>query len=247
MNKKLLKDYGLYARSEFGISSNKLNEYEKFMNHSGGIGYYDPNILEERELNVTQMSVYSRLFMDKILFLGTEVNSDIANILNSQMMYLNMITDKEGGESIKLFINSPGGSVTDGLAIYDVMNFVEPDIETYCLGSCASMASIILSSGTSGKRYSLPNGEIMIHQVSGGTGITQCADIQIAANRMQRDQDTLFRILAENTGKDIKEIEEDADRDHWFTPEEALKYGPKGLIDKVIKKSSMKDDSEKEE
>ena len=233
---KLEKDYRNFAKSEYGVSSLTMDRAQKAISKSamqGGL--YDPTIIEERELNVAPMSVFSRLFMDRILFLGTDVNSDIANVLNSQLMYLNMVDDSS---DIKMFINSPGGSVTDGLAIYDVMNFVEPDIKTYCMGMCASMASVLVSSGAKGKRYSLPHGSIMLHQVSGGTGLAQCADIKIVANRIQQDQDILYKILSENTGKTIEEITVDADRDHWLTPEEALNYGPHGLIDKIIKKSN---------
>lgn len=217
-------DFEKYAISR-GISSNTLDSYRKATN-----SMVNPMILEEREMNVIGLDVFSRLMYDRILFLGTEVNEDSANIINSQLMYLNSI----GDDDVKLFINSPGGSVTDGLAIYDVMNFITPDVSTYCMGKCASMGAVLLSSGTKGKRYSLPHGDIMIHQVSGGTGRAQCSDIQIVAEEIKKTQDTLYRILSENTGKTIEQIAKDADRDCWFTAEEAKEYG---LIDEIIKKS----------
>ena len=132
-----------------------------------------------------------------------------------------------------MFINSPGGSCIDGLAIYDVMNFIDPDVSTYCMGMCASMGSILVSSGAKGKRFILPNGEVMIHQVSSSTGRVQNADLQIAAKESQKTQNILYNILAVNTGKSFEEIERDADRDHWFTAQEAVDYG---LIDKIVSK-----------
>ena len=166
---------------------------------------------------------------DRILFLGTVIDEDSANIVNSQLMYLNSI----GDDDIKMFINSPGGSVIDGLSIYDVMNYVTPDVSTYCMGMCASMGSILLSSGAKGKRYSLPNGEVMIHQVSGYTE-GQFADMNIAVKHSGRLQETLYNILAKNTGKTYEDIFKDADRDNWFTAKEALEYG---LIDEIITKA----------
>lgn len=217
-------DFEKYALSR-GISSTKLDGYKKhsLQNYRG----VNPVILEEREMNVIGLDIFSRLMYDRILFLGTVVDEDSANIINSQLMYLNSI----GDEDIKMFINSPGGSVIDGLSIYDVMNYVTPDVSTYCIGMCASMGSILLSSGAKGKRYSLPNGEVMIHQVSGGTE-GQFSDMQIAVKHAGRLQDKLYNILAENTGKTFEQIQKDADRDNWFTAQEALDYG---LIDEIIK------------
>jgi len=223
----MITDFEKFAMSK-GISTNKIDGYTKY-NFSNGI--IEPYILEERTLNCAPMSVFSRLMYDKIIFLGSEINEDVANIINAQLLYLNSITDKE--EDIKMFINSPGGSCIDGLAIYDVMNFIDPDVSTYCMGMCASMGSILVSSGAKGKRYILPNGSVMIHQVSSGTGRVQNADLQIAAKESQKIQNTLYNILAANTGKSFEEIERDADRDHWFTAQEAVDYG---LIDKIVTK-----------
>ncbi len=219
-----LTDFEKFAVSR-GISTNKLDGYKKYSlkNYRG----VNPVILEEREMNVIGLDIFSRLMYDRILFLGTVIDEDSANVINSQLMYLNSI----GDEDIKMFINSPGGSVIDGLSIYDVMNYVTPDVSTYCMGMCASMGSILLSSGAKGKRYALPNGEVMIHQVGGGCD-GQFSDMEIAVKHAGRLQDKLFNILAENTGKTYEQIKRDADRDNWFTAEEAREYG---LIDEIIK------------
>ena len=222
----MITDFEKFAMSQ-GIGTNKLNGYEKYNIKNGLI---EPYILEERTLNCAPMSVFSRLMYDKIIFLGSEINEDVANIINAQLLYLNSITDKE--EDIKMFINSPGGSCIDGLAIYDVMNFIDPDVSTYCMGMCASMGSILVSSGAKGKRFILPNGEVMIHQVSGGA-YGQFADMDIAVKHAGRIQETLYNILAENTGKSYDQIFKDADRDNWFSAQEAVDYG---LVDKIITK-----------
>lgn len=223
----MITDFEKFAMSK-GISTNKIDGYTKYNTRNGII---EPYILEERTLNCAPMSVFSRLMYDKIIFLGSEINEDVANIINAQLLYLNSITDKD--EDIKMFINSPGGSCIDGLAIYDVMNFIDPDVSTYCMGMCASMGSILVSSGAKGKRFILPNGSVMIHQVSSSTGRVQNADLQIAAKESQKIQNTLYNILAANTGKSFEEIERDADRDHWFSAQESVDYG---LIDKIVTK-----------
>lgn len=229
MNYKL-NDFEKFAIDK-GIGTSKLTSFEKYN------GYINPMILEERQMNVTAIDIYSRLMYDKIIFLGSEVNSDVANIINAQLLYLNSITDKY--DTIKVFINSPGGECLSGLAIHDCMNFVLPDVATYCMGMAASMASIILSSGARGKRYALPNSKIMIHQVASYNGYLKNADLQIEARESQKIQNILYNILAENTGKTFEEIEKDADRDHWLMPNEALPgvYGTYGLIDEIITKS----------
>lgn len=218
-----MTDFEKYALSN-GVNSLTLGDYKRATN-----GMINPTIIEERSLNVATMDVFSRLMADRIIFLGTAINDDVANIVTSQMMYLNSVDDES---DIKLFINSPGGSVIDGLAIYDIMNWIKPDVATYAMGMAASMGSILLSSGAKGKRYSLPHSRIMIHQVSGGAN-GQNTDIQIVAREIQKHQDELYHILAENTGKSFEQINEDAERDHWFTSKEALEYG---LIDEIIAK-----------
>lgn len=218
-----MRDFEKYAVSR-GISSNTLDSYQK---HTNSI--ISPTIIEERSLNMVTMDVFSRLMGDRIIFLGTAINDDVANIITSQLMYLNSVDPLS---DIKMFINSPGGSVIDGLAIYDVMNWVDCDVATYTMGMAASMGSILVSSGEKGKRYALPNSTIMIHQVSSGA-YGQNADIQIAAKESQKWQNLLYNILSKNTGKSFDQINEDADRDHWFMAQEALEYG---LIDEIITK-----------
>lgn len=220
-----MNDFEKFAVSK-GIGTNKLDGYNK---HAIKNGIISPTILEERSLNVIGLDIFSRLQYDRILFLGTGIDEDVANIINAQLLYLNSI----GDDDIKMFINSPGGNCIDGLAIYDVMNFVTPDISTYCMGMCASMASILVSSGTKGKRYILPNGEVMIHQVRGGSeGVM--ADMKIAVQHADKIQTKLYNILAQNTGKTFEQIEKDADRDCWFMAQEAVAYG---LVDKIVTKS----------
>ena len=220
-----MNDFEKFAVSN-GVGTNKLDGYNKYIVKNGIIS---PTILEERSLNVIGLDIFSRLQYDRILFLGTVIDEDVANIINAQLLYLNSI----GDDDIKMFINSPGGSCIDGLAIYDVMNFVTPDISTYCMGMCASMASILVSSGTKGKRYILPNGEVMIHQLRGGSqGVM--ADMKIDVAHAEQTQNKLYNILAKNTGKTFAQIEKDADRDNWFTAEAAVEYG---LIDKIVTKS----------
>jgi ATP-dependent Clp protease protease subunit len=223
------KDYELFARSEFGIGSNKISEYDKYLVKTNS-GYIDPYILEEREMNVTQMSVFSRLFKDRILFLGTEINRDSANILMSQLMYLNSVDDTE---DIKLYINSGGGEVYSGLGIYDVMNYIEPEVSTYCMGTCASMAAVLLSSGADGKRYALPHGKVMIHQPSTGIGRIKAMDLKVEFEEMEKCKDTLYNILAENMKKSPEEVAELCMLDKWYTSDEAAAAG---LIDSVIRK-----------
>lgn len=222
-----MNDFEKFAVSN-GIGTNKLDGYSKYLIKNG---YVNPTILEERQLNVVGIDVFSRLMYDKIIYLGTGINADVANVINAQLLYLNSISDKN--DEIKMFINSPGGSVIDGLSIYDIMNFIDPTVSTYCTGLAASMGSILISSGAKGKRYSLPHGKIMIHQVSNGIDRAQCADIQIMADETKKIQNDLYKILSENTGKSFEEIERDADRDKWFTAEEAIQYG---LIDNIITK-----------
>lgn len=219
----LIKDFNKFAVSN-GVSSNTLHGYQQYTN-----GMISPTIIEERQMNAVTMDVFSRLMAERIIFLGTGINDDVANIITSQLMYLNSI-DSES--DIKLFINSPGGSVIDGLAIYDVMNWVDADVATYAMGMAASMGSILLSSGEKGKRYSLPHSRVMIHQVSSGAQ-GQYADLEIAVREAKKYQDELYKILAENTGKPFDQIFTDADRDCWFTSKEALEYG---LIDEIITK-----------
>ena len=191
---KMYNDYAKFAKSNCGVSSSVLDGYARHQDL-----YLNPTIIEERKLNVAQMDVFSRLMMDRILWLNTEVDADVMNILNSQMLYLDSISD----DDISLYINSPGGSVVAGLSTYDIMNYINSDVATYCMGMSASMGAVLLSSGTKGKRYSLPHGEILIHQPLGGAQ-GQASDILIAAEQIRKCKDTLYGILSQNTGKSVE-------------------------------------------
>lgn len=187
-----------------------------------------PTVLEKKNNYERCYDLYSRLLEDRIIFLTNEIDDNNANIIISELLYLDSISN----EDIYIYINSPGGSITSGMAIYDTMNYIKSDIVTICIGMAASMASILLSSGTKGKRYILPNGEVMIHQPLGGTS-GQATEIKIHAERIMKLKDKLNRILSKNTNTSLNKIEQDTERDYFMNAEEALKYG---LVDKIIKK-----------
>jgi len=187
--------------------------------------YINPTIIEERKLNVASMDVFSRLLMDRIIFIGTEINSDVSNIINAQLLWLDSINHNE----ITIYINSPGGSVYAGLSIFDTMHIIESPIKTVCIGMAASMASILLTAGD--KRYALPHSRVMIHQPLGGVK-GQASDIVITANEITKLKDELNQILATKTGQPLDKIYNDTDRDYYMTAEEAKEYG---IIDEVIK------------
>lgn len=190
-----------------------------------------PNIIEERRMNAVAMDVFSRLMMDRIIFLGVPIDDYVANIVTAQLLFLES-TDSQ--KDILMYINSPGGSVYAGLGMYDTMQYVRPDVATICTGMAASMGAILLCSGASGKRTALPHSRVMIHQPMGGIG-GQASDIQITANEIKKIKTELYQILADHSGKDIKQIEEDSDRDYWMKAPEALKYG---LIDEVLERKN---------
>lgn len=185
-----------------------------------------PMIIDKEEGVEKSFDIYSRLLKDRIVFLSGEINDEVANLIVSELLYLNSLNN----EDIYLYINSPGGSVTSGMAIYDTMNFIKCDVSTICVGICASMAAFLLSSGAKGKRVCLKNGEVMIHQPLGGVQ-GQATEIKIHAERIIKLKEKLNKILASNTGKDIKKIERDTERDYYLDSEEALEYG---LVDKVL-------------
>lgn len=188
-----------------------------------------PTVIEKTHQGERAYDIYSRLLTDRIIFLGTPIDDNVANIVIAQLLFLaNQAPEKD----IKLYINSPGGSVTAGLAIYDTMQFVKPDVSTICVGMAASMSAVLLAAGAKGKRFALPNAEIMIHQVMGGME-GQASDIKIRAERILRIKDQLNKILGKHTGKDLATLEKDTDRDYFMTAAETVKYG---LIDKVITK-----------
>lgn len=185
-----------------------------------------PMIIDKEEGVEKSFDIYSRLLKDRIVFLSGEINDEVANLIVSELLYLNSLNN----EDIYLYINSPGGSVTAGMAIYDTMNFIKCDVSTICVGMCASMAAFLLSSGTKGKRVCLKNGEVMIHQPLGGVR-GQATEIKIHAERIIKLKEKLNKILASNTGKNIKDIQRDTERDYYLDSKEALEYG---LVDKVL-------------
>lgn len=185
-----------------------------------------PTVVEKNNNYERSYDIYSRLLKDRIIILSGEITDESANIVVSELLYLDSINHND----ISLYINSPGGSVTAGMAIYDTMNFIKSNVSTICIGMCASMAAFLLSSGTKGKRYALPNSEVMIHQPLGGAS-GQATEIKIAAEHILKTKDKLNKILSNNTGKSIKIIEKDTDRDNYMSSNEALEYG---LIDKIL-------------
>lgn len=219
------KDFKVFAKDQ-GLSSHVIDDYFKCMGNT----YIEPTIVEERSLHATQISVFSRLFMERILFLGTEIDDMVANIINSQILFLDMESDKP----ITMYINSPGGSVYAGLSIYDLFKYVSAPINTTCMGMAASMGAVLLAAGDKGQRSALPHSRIMIHQPSGGLGRSTASDIQIHYEEIMKCEEDLYKILAESTGREYDEIKEACDRDKWFRANEAVDYG---LIDKVITKN----------
>ena len=226
MNQKT--EFEKYAIQHLGINSLNLYNYQRRSNIQAN--YISPTIIEERQLNVAQMDVFSRLMMDRIIFLGTGINDNVSNIIQAQLLFLES-TDKE--KDIQIYLNSPGGGVYAGLGIYDTMQYVTPDIATICTGLAASMGAVLLCAGTKGKRTALKHARVMIHQPSGGAeGMS--SDIQIAAKEIQILKDELYEIIAAHTGKSFEEVEKDSDRDYWMTSTEAKAYG---MIDEVLFKT----------
>ena len=195
--------------------------------------YISPSILEERQLNVTQMDVFSRLMMDRIIFLGTEINDYTANVIQAQLLYLN---SNEPDRDIHLYLNTPGGSVYAGLGIYDTMQFISSKVSTMCTGMAASMGAVLLVAGEKGMRSALPHSRVMIHQPMGGIQ-GQASDIEITAREILKLKDELYQIIADHSSQAIDKIRQDADRDYWMTAQEALDYG---MIDRVYTKSERK-------
>lgn len=211
-----------YATKHHGINSLVLEKYASTVTD-----YISPTIIEERLLNIAQMDVFSRLMMDRIIFLGDEVNDYVANIIQAQLLFLESSDPKR---DIQIYINSPGGSVYAGLGIYDTMQFIAPDVATICTGIAASMAAILLCAGAKGKRSALKHSRIMIHQPMGGIQ-GQASDIEITAREIQKLKKELYEIIAVHTGQDFEKVWTDSDRDHWMTSEEAKQYG---MIDEVL-------------
>ena len=217
-----------YATKHAGISSADL---ERYMRTSvPDINGFTPQVIEERQMNVVGMDVFSRLMMDRIIFLGVPVNDYVANVIQAQLLFLESTDNKR---DIQMFINSPGGSVISGLGIYDTMQYVAPEIGTICTGLAASMGAVLLCAGTKGKRTCLPHSRVMIHQPSGGMQ-GQFSDMEISYNLIKSMRNELYDIMAKHTGKTFEQIEKDSDRDNWMTATEAKEYG---LVDEVLTRS----------
>ena len=217
------KEFEKYAVKHKGISSGTLHNYQAHFNPTN----LTPYIIEERPMNIAQMDVFSRLMMDRIIFLGEGINDYVANIITAQLLFMESV---DRTRDIQMYINSPGGSVYAGLGVYDTMQFISPDVSTICTGIAASMGQVLLCAGVKGKRTALKHSRIMMHQPSGGIG-GQATDIEITAREIKKLRQELYEITASHTGKTIEEIAKDSDRDYWLTSTEAKEYG---LVDEVL-------------
>jgi ATP-dependent Clp protease protease subunit len=217
-------EFKKYATKHAGINSLVYDQYSRVQNN-----YITPNIIEERQLNVASMDVFSRLMMDRIIFLGVPIDDDVANIIQAQLLFLES-TDAE--KDISIYFNTPGGSVYAGLGIYDTMQYIVPEINTICTGMAASMGAVLLTAGTKGKRSALPHSRVMIHQPMGGAQ-GQASDIEITAREIKKLKNELYEIIATHSGNTLKKIEKDSDRDYWMTAIEAKEYG---MIDEILER-----------
>lgn len=215
-------EFEKYAVKHRGISSLTLHDYQKHQ-----VTNLTPNIIEERPMNIAVMDVYSRLMMDRIIFLGYPINDEVANIVTAQLLFLES-TDRT--RDIQMYINCPGGSVYAGLGMYDTLQYITPDVATICIGMAASMGAVLMCAGTKGKRTALKHSRIMMHQPSGAIG-GQASDIEITVNEIRKLKKELYEIISHHTGKSLKQVEKDCDRDYWLTSLEAKEYG---LVDEVL-------------
>jgi ATP-dependent Clp protease, protease subunit len=225
----LIKDFNKYATRHLGISSLDMHRFASATSNS----YISPTIIEERQLNVAQMDVFSRLMMDRIIFLGLPIDDFVANVIQAQLLYLD---SADPGKDIQIYFNSPGGAVHAGLGIYDTMQFINCDIATICTGMAASMAAVLLCAGAKGKRSALKHSRIMIHQPMGGAQ-GQATDIEITAREILKLRAELYSIIADHSGNPLEKVEKDSDRDYWMTSKEALAYG---MIDEVLERTRKK-------
>jgi len=219
------KEFNKYATRHIGISSLNMHRYESLFTNS-----LTPYIIEERQLNVASMDVFSRLMMDRIIFLGTPIDDYIANIIQAQLLFLE---STDPNKDIQIYFNTPGGSVHAGLGVYDTMQYISPEIATICTGMAASMGAVLLTAGNKGKRSALKHSRVMIHQPMGGAQ-GQASDIEITAREILKLKRELYEIIAKHAGKTYEQVEKDADRDYWMTSEEAKAYG---MIDEILVKS----------
>lgn len=210
-----------------GMNGLALDQYTASASSAITSSYISPTIIEERQLNVAQMDVFSRLMMDRIIFLGTQVDDYTSNVIEAQLLYLD---SSDPGKDVSIYINSPGGSVYAGLGIYDTMQYIKSDVSTICTGMAASMAAVLLVAGQKGKRYALKHSRVMIHQPMGGAQ-GQASDIEITAREIQKLKKELYTIIADHSGQPFDKVERDSDRDYWMTAAEAKDYG---MIDDVL-------------
>lgn len=224
-----VRDFSKYATGHMGISSLNLHRFTSVLN-----SYISPTIIEERQLNVAQMDVFSRLMMDRIIFLGLPVDDFVANVIQAQLLYLD---SADPGKDIQIYFNTPGGSVYAGLGIYDTMQYISCDVATICTGIAASMGAVLLCAGAKGKRSALKHSRIMIHQPMGGAqGVA--SDIEITTREILKLRNELYKIIADHSGNPVEKVEKDSDRDYWMTAKEAVEYG---MIDEVLERSRKKE------
>lgn len=224
-------EFRKYATKHLGMSGMHLDKYAEMAGSMAGpnIKSFTPNVIEERSMNIVGLDVFSRLMMDRIIFLGVPINDYVANVVQAQLLFLESTDAKR---DVQIFINSPGGSVIDGMGIYDTMQYIIPDVATICTGMAASMGAVLLSAGQAGKRTALPHSRVMIHQPLGGMQ-GQFTDMEISYNLIKKLKDELYAILSKHTGKTMEEIERDCNRDNWMTSLEAKEYG---LVDEVLER-----------
>lgn len=215
-------EFNKYATGHAGISSMTMHRYTSMYG-----AYISPTIIEERQLNIASMDVFSRLMMDRIIFLGVPIDDTVANIIQAQLLFLE---STDPSKDIQIYFNSPGGSVYAGLGIYDTMQYITANVATICTGMAASMAAVLMTAGTKGKRSALKHSRIMIHQPMGGAQ-GQASDIEITAREIKKIKNELYSIIAQHSGQKFEQIEKDSDRDYWMTSEEAVKYG---MIDEIL-------------
>ena len=223
-------DFRNYAVKHLGMNGLAVDQYAAALSSPITSSYISPTIIEERQLNVAQMDVFSRLMMDRVIFLGTEVNDYTANVIQAQLLYLD---STDSGKDVSIYINSPGGSVYAGLGIYDTMQYISSDVATICTGMAASMAAVLLVAGAKGKRFALKHSRVMIHQPMGGAQ-GQASDIEITAREIQKLKKELYTIISDHSGMSFDKVERDSDRDYWMTAQEAKEYG---MIDDVLVKA----------
>lgn len=224
-------DFRKFAVHHLGMNGLTLDQYAGNVNTNINANYISPTIMEERKLNVTQLDVFSRLMMDRIIFLGTQVDDYTANVIQAQLLYLD---SADPGKDISLYINSPGGSVYAGLGIYDTMQYIQSNVSTICTGMAASMAAVLLVAGEKGKRHALKHSRVMIHQPMGGIQ-GQASDIEITSREILKLKKELYTIISDHSGQPYDKVYADSDRDYWMTSDEALAYG---MIDNVLVKTN---------